>query len=120
MSSPPQAPALPVQQKVEELEYQGNRLREELATLQKMEAVHTARADECDAAIVDLTKAFAVLPADADARTVFDAKSLILAAELNRGLAFEEKARLQDELLETPKLIAAKEKQIAKAKADIQ
>jgi hypothetical protein len=118
MSSPPQAPALPAQQKVEELEYQGNRLREELATLQKMEAVHTARADECDAALVELTKAFAALPKDADARTVFDAKSLILGAELNRGLALEEKARLQEELLETPKLIAANEKAVAKTRAE--
>ena len=118
MSTPPTATPTDAERKLDDLENQGRRLHEELETLQKMEAVHTARADECDAAIVELTKAFAALPKDADARTVFDAKSLILAAELNRGLALEEKARLQDELLETPKLIAANEKAAAKAKAE--
>jgi hypothetical protein len=118
MSTPPAPPLTDAQRKVEDLEYLGRRLVEELDTLKQLEAVHTARADECEAAVVALSKAYAKLPTDATAQDVFDAKSLILAAELNKGKALEERGRLQPELDETPNLIAENEKALAELKAE--
>jgi hypothetical protein len=103
---------------LEELEYQGRRLAEELATLQHYDAHHADNAATKTAEVVQLAKALAALPATASASTVAEAKRALTDAEYQRDRALEEKANLQDELLEVPLRIRANAKAIAAAKAE--
>jgi hypothetical protein len=118
MSTPPTAPPTDAERELADLVQIGRRLAEELETLQRYDAHHADNAATKTAEVVHLAKALAALPADASAYVVADAKRAVTAAELQRDRALEERANLQPELAETPKLIAQNKKAIAAARAE--
>jgi hypothetical protein len=119
MSTPPAPPKTDEERKLDDLVQIGKRLAEELATLQHYDQHHADNAAAKTVEVVQLAKALAALPADASASTVAEAKRALTDAEYQRDRALEEKANLQDELLEVPLRIRANAKAVAAAKAEL-
>ena len=105
-------------QDLDALLYQGRRLQEELETLKAHDAHLTAQLEHHEAELVRANDELANLPKDAGPRTKFEAKSAVIAIELNRDDLVEQRANLQPELKATPALIAANAKAVAAAKAE--
>jgi hypothetical protein len=102
---------------IDELEYKGRRLAEELETLQKHDAWHAAQIVHHEVELVAAQDALAKLPADATAGETYRAKLAVVTAELNVGEFAEQRSELQKELEATPKLIADNVKAIKAARA---
>ncbi len=118
MSSPPTAPPTADQRKVTDLEQIGRRLAEELTGLEKQDAYLADEIASHEAALVTAHAALDKLPKDASATAVFEAKRGVIGIEFNIGRLKEQRADLSVELAETPGLIQANEKALAKARAE--